>query len=173
MRHSEYFQSLAGYHVWAQRRLLDALEPMSDADYHSDQGLFFRSIHRTLNHLLLVDLLWQGRLSAKPFPVSGLDQELVKERGRLAEEMLREAQALKALKALLGGIDERRFEMGNPYVDTEGVARDYPLAMQLAHAFNHATHHRGQVTAVITRLGLDSPVLDLPDFLASHPPSLS
>jgi uncharacterized damage-inducible protein DinB len=167
MRRSEYFQTLAGYHVWAQRRLLVALAPMSDTDYHSDQGLFFRSVHRTLNHLLLVDLLWQGRLTAKPFMISGLDQELVKERERLAEEMLREAQALKAL---VEGIDERRFEMANPYVDTEGVARDYPLALQLAHAFNHATHHRGQVTAVITRLGLKSPVLDLPDFLAGQPP---
>lgn len=166
MRQHEYFVALAGYHVWAQRRLLEALQPMSNTDYHSDQGLFFRSIHRTLNHLLLVDLLWQGRLTAKPFPISDLDQELVKERGRLAEEMLHQA---RALQTLVEGLDERRFERSNPYVDTEGVPRDYPLSLQLAHAFNHATHHRGQVTAVITRLGLQSPVLDLPDFLTDQP----
>lgn len=170
MRQHQYFTSLAGYHVWAQRCLLEALQPMSNVDYHSDQGLFFRSIHRTLNHLLLVDLLWQGRLTSRPFLVSGLDQELVKERGRLAEEMLGQA---RALHALIEGLDERRFEKSNPYVDTEGVTRDYPLPLQLAHAFNHATHHRGQVTAVITRLGLQSPVLDLPVFLANQSPPLS
>ena len=163
MQQREYFSTLAGYHVWAQRRLLKALEPMRDADYHGDQGLFFRSVHRTLNHLLLVDLLWYGRLTAKPFPISGMDQELVKERGRLAEEMLQQAEALQGL---VKSLEERRFELPNPYVDTEGVAREFPLALQLAHAFNHATHHRGQVTAVITRLGLESPVLDLPYFLA-------
>ena len=162
MRQSEYFAAFVGYHLWAHRRLLKALEPMSDADYHGDQGLFFRSVHRTLNHLLLVDLLWHGRLTGRPFAIGGLDQELVKERRRLADEMIRQAEVLQAL---VKSFDERRFEMQNPYVDTEGVAREYPLALQLTHAFNHATHHRGQVTAVITRLGLESPVLDLPYFL--------
>ncbi|HLW74382.1 MAG TPA: DinB family protein [Gammaproteobacteria bacterium] len=168
MRLHQYFTAFAGYHIWAHGRLLHALKPMTDADYHADQGLFFRSVHRTLNHLLLVDLLWQGRLTAKSFLISGLDQELVKERARLAEEMLRQAAALQGL---VKGLDERSFDMPNPYVDTEGVAREYPLALQLAHAFNHATHHRGQVTAVITRLGLVSPVLDLPDFLSDQPPA--
>jgi uncharacterized damage-inducible protein DinB len=162
MRQREYFLALAGYHIWADARLLKTLEPMSDADYHGDQGLFFRSVHRTLNHLLLVDLLWQGRLTGKPFAISGLDQELVKERGRLAEEMLRAAETLKGLVEKL---DDSRLESPNAYVDTEGKRREYPLCLQLAHAFNHATHHRGQVTAVITRLGLESPVLDLPYFL--------
>ncbi|MGE5624264.1 MAG: DinB family protein [Bacillota bacterium] len=162
MRPREYFEALAGYHIWAHRRLLKALEPMGDAAYHADQGLFFRSVHRTLNHLLLVDLLWHGRLTGKPFAVSGLDQELVKERSRLAEEMLRAAETLRGLMAKL---DDAQLERPSAYQDTEGKRREYPLCLQLAHAFNHATHHRGQVTAVITRLGHESPVLDLPVFL--------
>lgn len=163
MLQRDYFATLSRYHVWADRKLLESLSPISDADYHSDQGLFFRSIHRTLNHLLLVDLLWHGRLTGKPFAVSGLDQELVKERGRLGEEMLRQAGVLRDL---VSGLDEARIGMINAYLDTEGNRREFPLALQLAHAFNHATHHRGQVTAVITRLGHESPVLDLPYFLA-------
>jgi uncharacterized damage-inducible protein DinB len=164
----EYFLMLAGYHVWAQRCLLGSLEPIGDADYHADHGLFFRSIHRTLNHLLLVDLLWQGRLSGKPFLVNGLDQELVKKRGRLKDEML---GAAEKLRSLVVDLDETRIGAVNAYVDTEGRRREFPLALQLAHAFNHATHHRGQVTAVITRLGVESPVLDMPVFFATQPPS--
>lgn len=163
MLQRNYFATLSRYHVWADRKLLECLSPISDVDYHSDQGLFFRSVHRTLNHLLLVDLLWHGRLTGKPFAVSGLDQELVKERGRLGEEMLRQAAVLRDL---VTGLDEARIGMTNAYFDTEGNRREFPLALQLAHAFNHATHHRGQVTAVITRLGHESPVLDLPYFLA-------
>lgn len=162
MKQHEYFRALAGYHIWAHRRLLKALAPMGDADYHGDQGLFFRSVHRTLNHLLLVDLLWNGRLTGKSFAISGLDQELVKERGRMPDEMLRAAETLKGLVETL---DDARLESANTYLDTEGKRREYPLCLQLAHAFNHATHHRGQVTAVITRLGLESPVLDLPYYL--------
>ena len=167
MLQRDYFATLSRYHIWADRRLLDSLGPIGDADYHADQGLFFRSIHRTLNHLLLVDLLWHGRLTGKPFAVSGLDQELVKERGRLGEELLRQAEVLRDL---VTGLDEARIGAENAYLDTEGRRREFPLALQLAHAFNHATHHRGQVTAVITRLGHASPVLDLPYFLAEDQP---
>lgn len=163
MQQREYFLTLAGYHVWAHRKLLAALEPISGADYHADHGLFFRSIHRTLNHLLLVDLLWHGRLTGKPFLIDGLDQELVKDRVRLRDEMLGAAEQLRALVAERG---EASFGAVSAYVDTEGRRREFPLALQLAHAFNHATHHRGQVTAVITRLGAGSPVLDLPVFLS-------
>lgn len=162
MRQCEYFLTLAGYHAWAHARLLESLGPISDTDYHADHGLFFRSIHRTLNHLLLVDLLWQGRLTGKPFLIDGLDQELVKERGRLQDEMLAAAEKLRGLVA---DLDDTRIQSVNAYMDTEGRRREFPLALQLAHAFNHATHHRGQVTAIITRLGAESPVLDLPEFL--------
>ncbi len=163
MGQQAYFVTLARYHRWAHARMLAALTPIPDTDYYADQGLFFRSVHRTLNHLLLVDLLWHGRLTGKPFAVSGLDQELVKERGRLGEEMLLQAGVLHDLVA---GLDEARIGAVNAYLDTEGNRREFALAYQLAHAFNHATHHRGQVTAVITRLGYESPVLDLPYFLA-------
>src|SRR5579863_5579585 len=122
MGQQAYFATLARYHRWAHARLLAALAPIPDRDYYADQGLFFRSIHRTLNHLLLVDLLWHGRLTGKPFGIKELDQELVKERGQLAEEMLREAEALQGLVAKL---DERRFESPNPYVDTRGYTREF------------------------------------------------
>lgn len=165
MKQREYFQLLAGYHVWAHGCLLDSLAHISDGDYHADHGLFFRSIHRTLNHLLLVDLLWQGRLTGKSFLISGLDQELVKERERLRDEMLGAAEKLRGLVA---GLTESDIESVSAYLDTEGRRREFPRSLQLAHAFNHATHHRGQVTAVITRLGVASPVLDMPVFFATQ-----
>src|SRR5580704_17546831 len=95
MLQQAYFATLGRYHVWAQARLFESLGPMSDAEYHADQGLFFRSVHRTLNHLLLVDLLWHGRITGQPFAMSGLDQELVKERSRLGEELLLQAAVLR------------------------------------------------------------------------------
>src|SRR5215469_1983204 len=97
--HQAYFQTLAAYHRFANRRLLKALVPVSDADYYGDQGLFFKSIHRTLNHILLVDRLYHGRITGKPFEVAGLDQELVRDRRELAAEIERHGERWKEVIA--------------------------------------------------------------------------
>ena len=48
-----HFTQLARYNVWATERLLDAVRALPDDDYRRDVGLFFKSIHGTLNHLLV------------------------------------------------------------------------------------------------------------------------
>ena len=54
-----YFASLARYHAWATQRLVASnLQGLSDDEWHRDCGLFFRSVHRTVNHLLLTDNIW-------------------------------------------------------------------------------------------------------------------
>jgi len=72
-----YFLTLARYNVWATRRLLDALAAVDDAAYRRDIGLFFRSIHGTLNHLLVAEhRLWFRRFAEgvrwmkKPNPIA-------------------------------------------------------------------------------------------------------
>jgi len=161
--HQAYFQTLAAYHRFANRRLLKALVPVSDADYYGDQGLFFKSIHRTLNHILLVDRLYHGRITGKPFEVAGLDQELVRDRRELAAEIERHGERWKEV---IAGIDATRMQEVLRYLSTEGEQRELSMLVVLAHSFNHATHHRGQITAVMTRLGQPAPVLDIPYVLA-------
>ncbi|HEV2332432.1 MAG TPA: DinB family protein [Gammaproteobacteria bacterium] len=163
MDHQAYFQTLAAYHCMANRRLLRALEPVGDADYYGDQGLFFKSIHRTLNHILLVDRLYHGRITGELFDVTGLDQELVHDRRELAVDMERHGERWKDV---LDGIDATRMQSVLRYLSTEGEQRELPMLVVLAHAFNHATHHRGQVSAAMTRLGQPAPVLDIPYALA-------
>ena len=36
---------------------------LSDADYRSERGAFFGSVHRTLNHLLVSDRIWMRRFT--------------------------------------------------------------------------------------------------------------
>ena len=49
-----HFLQLARYNRWATGRLFDAMAVLPDADYRRDVGLFFKSIHGTLNHFLWV-----------------------------------------------------------------------------------------------------------------------
>jgi uncharacterized damage-inducible protein DinB len=104
---------IARYHAWATERLLKSVAPIPDASYRKSCGLFFGSIHGTLNHLLLTDSeIW--------------------------------------------------------YPMTTGQARVLPMSGALLHVFNHATHHRGQVTAAMSMLGFECQPLDLPYLIFSE-----
>ena len=47
------------------------------------------------------------------------------------------------------------------YEDTEGVATSVVRIAALTQVFNHGTHHRGQVSAAFSRLGVPCPSFDL------------
>ena len=55
----------APYNVWANERLHDAAARLSDTDYRADRGAFFKSVHGTLNHLLLGDRIWMRRFTGR------------------------------------------------------------------------------------------------------------
>ena len=162
MLQRDYFLTLARYHRWANRLLLEKVDAVSDTDYAADQGLFFKSIHGTLNHILLVDRVWQGRITGEIFPMTGLDQVLAEDRHALRTEMARQADAWIGL---ITGLDEQSIGRPLKYKNSAGEPREYVLALLLAHGFNHGTHHRGQVTAALSRLGLPTPSIDLPYYL--------
>lgn len=54
------------------------------------------------------------------------------------------------------------------YTMTTGQARVLPMSGALLHVFNHATHHRGQITAAISMLGFAFEPLDLPYLIFSE-----
>lgn len=64
MNPTQHFSQLARYNQWATARLLDAVAMLPDEDYRRDVGLFFRSIHGTLNHLLNHGTHHRGQVTA-------------------------------------------------------------------------------------------------------------
>lgn len=59
------FQQLAAYNQWANSRLYAAALDLSEQAYRQPVGVFFGSLHGTLNHLLLTDRLWLKRLNRR------------------------------------------------------------------------------------------------------------
>jgi uncharacterized damage-inducible protein DinB len=154
-----HFNTLARYNIWATQRLLDAIAPLSDAVYRQDAGLFFKSIHGTLNHLLVGEhWIWYPRFDKGLSPRFALEMEAEPIRERLA-------QALNAgvvnWPPLISSWSVERFDGLLSYTTTRGQAVSLPFAATLAHVFNHGTHHRGQITAALTALGQPCPELDL------------
>ena len=69
-------QTMAAYNRWMNDKLYAACAELSDEERKLDRHSFFKSIHLTLNHILLADRVWFGRFIGKPIKVASLDQEL-------------------------------------------------------------------------------------------------
>ncbi len=59
----EQYRALARYNLWTNDRLYGLVGKLEDAERKRDRGAFFGSIHGTLNHLLLADRIWLGRVT--------------------------------------------------------------------------------------------------------------
>jgi len=153
------FRAMAQYNRWMNERLYAVCADIPDAERRRDRGAFFKSIHGTLNHLLLGDRLWLGRFLDRPFQVDSLDQELYADFDELRAERARTDEEILDFSTAL---------------DEQALARDFcfttivnpgehvfPLRHVLLHFFNHQTHHRGQLTTLIKQAGHEPGVTDL------------
>ena len=155
----DHLQTMARYNLWATKRLVAQVDLLPDADYRRDLGLFFKSVHGTLNHLLVAEqLLWFARFSQGESPAMALDAEAEPDRSRLRSRLTGGALAWIPLIEVW---PEERLLGKLAYRSTAGQDLSLPFAATLAHVFNHSTHHRGQITAALTALGRPCPVLDL------------
>ncbi len=155
----EYVRMMAAYNTWMNERLYDSCGGLSDAVRKRDAGAFFRSIHGTLNHLLLADRIWLGRFVDRPFSVTSLAQELYSDYDELRRERARTDREVTDWVATLS---DAALEGDLVYVSiVNPQERRLPLWLAVAHFFNHQTHHRGQLTTLLTQNGLDPGVTDL------------
>ena len=155
----EYFGTLARYNVWATRLLFEHIDRLSEADYRRDAGLFFKSVHGTCNHLLVAEhQVWFPRFAAGVSNRVALNAEVEVDRVALRDRLI---EAAGRWAPLIESFDDARFAGTLDYTTTKGIAQSLPFAPTLGHVFNHATHHRGQITAAITAFAQPAPELDM------------
>jgi uncharacterized damage-inducible protein DinB len=152
-------RAMARYNQWMNERVYECCAGIPDEERKRDVGAFFKSIHGTLNHLLLGDKIWLGRFFGRPFAVASLAQQLHADFDELREERSATDRAIlewtQSLSVHALAQDLRYTSSVNPR------PRSYPLWFAAAHFFNHQTHHRGQLTTLLAQCGVDPGVTDL------------
>jgi uncharacterized damage-inducible protein DinB len=148
-----YARTLAAYNSAMNRRVYEAAARLSDEARRADKGAFWRSIHGTLNHLLWADHMWMARLDGWPKPdVAVADSDrLVETFEALHSRRARADEGMEAWAARLGEPD-----LEGDLTWYSGVKKrevSHPRGFIIANMFNHQTHHRGQVHALITAAG--------------------
>lgn len=154
-----HFEMMASYNAWANARLFDAASALSEEDFRRDLGAFFKSLHGTLNHVYVADVIWLARFRGQPNPPWTLDHIAHDDR----RELRARREALdRDIIGFAGALTDRDFRHDFTYrtlVRPETITQ--PLSPALTHFFNHQTHHRGQCHAMLTQLSGQAPELDL------------
>ncbi len=156
-----YVRTMAAYNREMNQRLYGAAAELPDEQRRAGRGAFWGSIHGTLSHLLWGDRMWMSRFAGWPRPEVPL-----KDSATLIDDFdtLRAARgdADRALCDWAGELDEAW--LGGELTWFSGAAgREFTLKRSLlvVHMFNHQTHHRGQVHALLTALGKSTGDTDL------------
>lgn len=150
---------MAAYNRAMNDSIYAAAARLPDAERKRDLGAFFKSLHGTLNHLLLGDRLWLGRLVGTPTSFPSLGHELFSDFAALrAERAATDAEIVAYAEALTAEILARPL-VYRTMLKPRNVA--YGRDVALMHFFNHQTHHRGQATTLLMQLGVDPGATDL------------
>jgi uncharacterized damage-inducible protein DinB len=159
MTPAAHYRMFGHYNAWANGRLYEAASRLSSEQYRADRGAFFKSVHGSLNHLLVTDRIWMQRFTGEGEAPTRLDAILFETFDSL--RAAREAEDRRII-GFVEGLDARRIAGTIKYRRVSTPEEfEQELAPALAHWFNHQTHHRGQVHAVLTGLVGEAPELDL------------
>ena len=158
-----YVQMMASYNVWQNKSLYGAADRMTDAARRKVRGAFFGSIHQTLNHILWADHLWLNRLGDFDPPArDGVPQSVA-----MHDDWPQLNAARRATDQTIidWAASMRQSDLdGNFTWWSGGVDGDMskPRGLLVTHMFNHQTHHRGQVHAMLTAAGEKPDDTDIP-----------
>ncbi len=155
-------REMALYTRWQEDTLFGLCDRLSDAERKRDNGLFFDSIHHTLDHILMVDgrlltYVVDGRPPSEPFAPGRIVHDDYEALKRARFIFLDELQAL--IEARFEGWLDETITLNAAHLGRE---RTVPRQFYLMQLFNHGTHHRSQVTAALHRMGFDYGSTDLP-----------
>jgi len=142
---------------WANRRVLDAVEQITEAGFLTPIEGGSGSVRDTLVHTMQAQMIWlyrarqlppPGRLNPAQFP----SVDAVRTRW----------QAIQAETAVfIAELDEMACIRKITYVNNAGERWTYPIWQMLLHQANHATQHRSEIAVALTQLGHSPGELDL------------
>lgn len=159
---NDYCRMMARYNAWQNDSLVAAADQLSAEQRWEDRGAFFGSIAATFNHLLWDDALWLARFAGDARPEDHIPVSL---NAPEAWEVFKEARKQRDREitdwaAQVAPDDMNGTVSWYPAGGAERIVK--PRALCVVHLFNHQTHHRGQVHAMLTAAGAQPEATDLP-----------
>ncbi|WP_333699537.1 DinB family protein [Vibrio hepatarius] len=171
MDFSPNFRMLALYNQRMNKQLLDVCSQLTQEQLHYDMNAFFPSIMAHWNHILFGDLIMLQRLVDNQIVV--VDPAVfgtLPNAKSVSDTFADSFEELRVLRELVDSIYVNITGAFNTasgtrvvrYTTTEGQMIERTVDEFCMHIFNHQTYHRGQLTCLLSQLGLDFGCTDLP-----------
>ncbi len=136
---TEPYVTFARYNTWANRRVAEMLEALSDEQAGPPLRLF--------SHLLRAEAVWLGRMQGTAdaaLPIWEVDTLPV-----CRERLEANAAAFGRTSHLTA--DDLANKVS--YTNSQGTEYHTSVTDILSHVFNHGTHHRGQIMLLVREAG--------------------
>ncbi len=160
-----HFQMLARYNTLANQTIYEACAKLSNSELKKIRPAFFKSIHGTLNHIIVGDRLWMTRFQGDEVSPTGLDAILYEKFLELWTARVLEDQKIEVF---FSNLKVEFLNQSIRYINSAGDSHEYPIQLLITHFFNHQTHHRGQVHNLLSQTAVAPPSLDLHRILRPH-----
>jgi uncharacterized damage-inducible protein DinB len=157
----QYIRIMARYNSEMNRRIYAGAGRLTDEQRREDIGLFWKSLHGTLCHLLWADRQWMSRLDGWP-PNTIPNPESPTLIHDFIELRAEREKADTKIEDFANRIDEAWLSEDLTWYS--GAAKKTMSREKrglMVHFFNHETHHRGQAHAALTMRGIDPGDTDL------------
>ena len=155
-----YCRLMAEYNAWMNAKVYAACSSLSHEALVEDRGAFFKSVYLTLNHIAYSDLAFLSRFTGEPPQVPPLGEDLF---GGFASLRTERERLDRRLSSWASALTAEWLALSLTYVSkVDRRERTVPRWVLVTHLFNHQTHHRGQVTTLLSQRGLDVGSTDIP-----------
>ena len=164
-----YVQTMAAYNRWQNGSLYAAAGTLSDAERKQERGAFFGSIHGTLNHIVWGDRIWLSRFTPAPPPAVSVMAKTPNMHPEWDDLVAARNASDDDIEAWASGLDAVWLEGELTWVSA-ALKREFtkPHWLLATHMFNHQTHRRGQVHAMLTAAGARPDDTDIPFMAESN-----
>lgn len=168
---SSSYRMLALYNQRMNAQLLEVCEKLSIEQLNQETHSFFPTVMAHWNHILFGDLIMLQRLVANEiYHLSDNQRNELPTAKRIHDTFVTTLDELKILRTTVDQIyvdmtktfTDDMCQQQVTYITTEGNEMKRNVGEFCQHIFNHQTHHRGQLTAILAQLGMDFGCTDLP-----------
>ena len=151
---AEYVNTMARYNRWQNTSLINAAHELTVKERQKNRGSFFGSIEQTFSHLLWGDMMWMHRFAATEKPAA----KSIADSASKIDDWSKFCQRREAFDGI---ILRWSVEVSDAFLGEElswfsgasGAQVTKSVWSLVVHMFNHQTHHRGQLHAMITAAG--------------------